>query len=49
VLKTICSKNPHKRTPVLMAQADFVFIYRMFSAESAGKCSKAVLKTVSEN
>ena len=29
------SKNPHKRTRVLGVQADFVLIYRVFSAKSA--------------
>ena len=28
-------KNPHKRTGVLGVQADFVLIYRVFSAKSA--------------
>ena len=29
------SKNPYKRTCVLGVQADFVLIYRVFSAKSA--------------
>ena len=29
------SKNPHKRARVLGVQADFVLIYRVFSAKSA--------------
>ena len=33
------SKNPHKRTHVFGLQADFVLIYRVFSAKTAGKCS----------
>ena len=34
-MKILYSKNPHKRTRVLGDQADFVLLYRVFSAKSA--------------
>jgi len=38
-IKIFCSKNPHKRTSALGVQADFILIYRVFSAKLAWKCS----------